>query len=138
MTYYYNKGSSKQYNFRHDNSLRAAWKAEHCEGIQDITLDLLGTVSSPCFRDSPPQTYPYTSQYINTTSATSALQAIDPLWEEDGRIIEWSQFRLNPDNVGVHSVSTLVPQGFYLKLGTCLAFSSDTSVLTTSCRHHRP
>ncbi|TEB24011.1 copper amine oxidase [Coprinellus micaceus] len=97
LTYYYNKGSSKQFNFRHDNSLRSVWKSQLCEGLQDITLDLLGT-------------------YINTTSATSALQAIDPLWEEDGRIIEWSQFRLNPDNVGIHSVSTLVPQGFYLKL----------------------
>ncbi|TFK22683.1 copper amine oxidase [Coprinopsis marcescibilis] len=97
LTYYYNKGTSKQFNFRHDNSVRNVWKKQICEDMQDITLDLLGS-------------------YINTTSATSALQSIDPLWEEDGRIIDWAQFRLNPNNVGVHSVSTLVPQGFYLKL----------------------
>ncbi|EAU83093.2 copper amine oxidase [Coprinopsis cinerea okayama7 len=97
LTYYYNKGTSKQFNYRHDNSVRSKWKAQLCEEIQDITLDLLGT-------------------YINTTSATSGLQSIDPLWEEDGRIIEWAQFRLAPKDVGVHSVETLVPQGLYLKL----------------------
>ncbi|PPR00804.1 hypothetical protein CVT24_000736, partial [Panaeolus cyanescens] len=26
LTYYYNKGTSKQYNFRHDNSVRNKWK----------------------------------------------------------------------------------------------------------------
>lgn len=66
------------------------------------------------------------------------MQAIDPLWEEDGRIIEWSQFRLNPDNVGIHSVSTLVPQGFYLKLGTSFALSLEASILTAHRRHNWP
>lgn len=136
MTYYYNKGSSKQFNFRHDNSLRSVWKSQLCEGLQDITLDLLGTVSSPLFLGRITSYLKLTHQYINTTSATSALQAIDPLWEEDGRIIEWSQFRLNPDNVGIHSVSTLVPQGFYLKLGAPFLLILSAFALTTCHRYH--
>ena len=49
LTYYYNKGTSKQLNFRHDNSLRSVWKSQLCESMQDVTLDLLGTVSSLIF-----------------------------------------------------------------------------------------
>ncbi|KAF9035120.1 copper amine oxidase [Panaeolus papilionaceus] len=39
--------------------------------------------------------------YINTTSTTSSLRSIDPPWEEDGRIIEWAQYRLAPNNIGI-------------------------------------
>ncbi|KAJ3540677.1 hypothetical protein NMY22_g4201 [Coprinellus aureogranulatus] len=98
LTYYYNKGTSKQYNYRHDDEARDKWKAEICEQFQDITIDLLGT-------------------YINTTGATSLLQGIDPLWwEPDGRVIEWVQFRRIASNIGSYSVGTLVPQGLYLKM----------------------
>ncbi|KAF9035222.1 hypothetical protein BJ165DRAFT_1533722 [Panaeolus papilionaceus] len=53
---------------------------------------------------------------MNTTRANSSLVSIYPLREEDDRIIEWAQYRLAPNNVGIHSVSTLVPQGLYLKI----------------------
>lgn len=31
----------------------------------------------------------------------SSLRSIDPPWEEDGRIIEWAQYRLAPNNIGI-------------------------------------
>lgn len=82
-------------NPRHDNAPRTRWKNAVMGEIQDITLDLLGT-------------------YINATNATSQLQNVDPLQEEDGRITEWSQFRLNTYQ-GIQSVGTMVPQGLYVK-----------------------
>ncbi|KAG0134675.1 copper amine oxidase [Tuber indicum] len=91
LNYLYNKGEGKSPNYAADDKVRRAWLGLIALNMSDITLDILGT------------------DYGN-----SSLWGIDPLWEENGRIINWVQFWSNP--TGGYDSSTLLPQGLYLKL----------------------
>ncbi|KAI5797340.1 copper amine oxidase [Peziza echinospora] len=99
FTYTYNRdGTSKTPNYLKDSSAISKWRQSLGAKMQDITLDLLGTVLN------------------GSTTDTSALQSIDPLQKEGDRIIQWVQFRGVADKKKHYSTSTLLPQGLYLKL----------------------
>ncbi|PWW73068.1 amine oxidase catalytic domain-containing protein [Tuber magnatum] len=91
LNYLYNKGEGKSPNYSADGGAQRAWLGLIAANMSDITLDLLGT------------------DYRN-----SSLWGIDPLWEENGRIISWTQFWSYP--TGSYDSSTLLPQGLYLKI----------------------
>ncbi|TGZ78443.1 copper amine oxidase [Ascodesmis nigricans] len=92
----YNKGSNKTPNYSADSREVNKFRAAIGKSIEDITLDILGT------------------KHTGSSDDTSGLQAIDPLQKEDGRVIQWVQWRISSKHE-FYTPNTLLPQGLYMK-----------------------
>lgn len=71
LNFPYNKGIGKQRNYNSDEDLRIEWLNEFAATIVDITMDLWGI------------------EIRGLDNDTGVIWGIDPLWQEDGRIISW-------------------------------------------------
>ncbi|RPA84961.1 copper amine oxidase [Ascobolus immersus RN42] len=96
FTFAYNKGSSKTPDYAKDSDAIRKFRNDICASMKDITIDLLGSFIEGGKND------------------TSSLQAIDPMWEEDGKIKQWVQWRLIP-KIAHYSTNTLLTQGLFMK-----------------------
>ncbi|GJN93983.1 hypothetical protein Rhopal_007046-T1 [Rhodotorula paludigena] len=83
-------GSSRIRNYDADSDRTSPWMEEVASECDDIITELLGA-----------------------PTANFSLWGIDPLWREDGRIINWVGFWGIPDSV--FDGGTLLPQGLYMK-----------------------
>ncbi|KAI5810568.1 copper amine oxidase [Pyronema omphalodes] len=91
----YNGGRSRTPHHARDWDRWVASQVDVMSGMYDITMDLLGT-------------------YMNgTANDTSTLGAIDPLLQEDGRIMLWVEWQ-KPQST-IYDTETLLSQGLFMK-----------------------
>lgn len=95
LNYPYNKGKGIARNYNADEDSRAKFLVEVGKNISDITMGLWG-VKMTGAEDDP-----------------LSIWGIDPLWQEDGRIISWEQFWGVP--TGEFASYSLLPMGLYFK-----------------------
>ena len=93
LNYPYNKGVGKQRNINADEDTRSDFLAAIGRSLKDITQDLWGLQAQGFDND------------------TASIWGIDPLWQEDGRVVSWDQFWGNPTSR--FDVQTLLPLGLY-------------------------
>ncbi|KAA8904616.1 copper amine oxidase [Sphaerosporella brunnea] len=91
----FNKGEGKQRNYNADEDTRSVFLAYLGANMSDITTALWG------------------QKMTGGPNDTLSIWGIDPLWQEDGRIVSWDQFWGNP--TGGFDSSTLLPLGLYIK-----------------------
>ncbi|KAF7520045.1 hypothetical protein G7054_g12903 [Neopestalotiopsis clavispora] len=77
--------------------------------VADITLDLWNATA------------------LGLENDTLAIHGIDPMWQDDGRIVRWDCFSFYPE--GDFDTSTLLPTGLYFKSDVTGRDSSEWKVL---------
>lgn len=92
---YTNNAGGKVRNTDADEDTRHAWVLNITGSISDITLDLWGGVAKGLDND------------------TLDVWGIDPLWQDDGKLIYWATFWNLP--VDQFDAETLLPLGLFLK-----------------------
>jgi primary-amine oxidase len=109
LNYPYNKGQGWQRNYNPDEDARADFLTEIGNDVSDITMVLWGDSLTGADND------------------TLTLWGIDPLWQEDGKIVSWDTFWGVP--TGDFDSSTLLPMGLFVKTDITGRDPSKWSVL---------
>ncbi|KAI1344805.1 membrane copper amine oxidase [Xylariaceae sp. FL0016] len=77
------------------DTLQTEWISKIGASVADITLDLWGGTAMGADND------------------TLSIWGIDPLWQDDGRVVRWDMFWNNP--IDAFDTQTLLPLGLYVK-----------------------
>ncbi|KDQ60427.1 hypothetical protein JAAARDRAFT_191806 [Jaapia argillacea MUCL 33604] len=98
LNYASTKGIAMQRDYDADQDLTYELMTNISTSISDILLDLLNGTA-----------YGYDND-------TLTIWGIDPIWHEDGRIVQWVQYWAIPQTI--FDGETLLPEGLYFKIDT--------------------